>query len=103
MGVPGQDEVDVMSWIFGLPAAYFAGGLLCRLAEKPRYIFCAAAVALLSADTLWGVFDMNHKEAYWILPAVAVGYLLFFGMGIAAGYLIRQCIRDHRGAKQQHI
>lgn len=99
---PGQDEVDVMYWIFGLPAAYFAGGLLCRLAEKPRYSFCAAAVALLSADTLWGVFDMNRKEAYWILPAAAMGYLLFFGMGIAAGYLIRQCIRDHRAAKQQH-
>ena len=97
---PGQDEVDVMYWIFGLPTAYFAGGLLCRLAKKPRYSFCATAVALLSADTLWGVFDMNRKEAYWILPVAAAGYLLFFGMGIAAGYLIRQCIEDHRNIKQ---
>ncbi len=97
---PGQDEVDVMYWLFGLPAAYFAGGLLCRIAERPRYIFCAATVVLLSTDTLWGVFDMNRKEVYWILPAAAAVYLLFFGMGITAGYLIRRCIEDHRNSKQ---
>lgn len=96
----GLDEMDMTYMMFCLPLGYLLSGFLCALSDHPRFIPCTASLLLVTLDTVYAVFDVQFYEHLLRMLFAVIVYLLIYGAGIAAGYLIRQCIEDRRSSKQ---
>ena len=98
----GLDEMEMTYMVFWLPLGYLLSGFLCALSDHPRWIPCTAGLLLVTLDTVYAVFDVQFYEHLLRMLFAVIVYLLIYGAGITAGYLIRQCIEDHKMKKQPH-
>ena len=82
-----------------LPMVYALGGVFCGLEKKPQYWSCGAVLLLVSADTIYVVFSIQDYPDLAVFPIAVVVYLLFFGIGMSIGWLIRRCKDSHKRIK----
>lgn len=92
----GLDEINMTYMLFWLPLGYLVSGFLCARSDHPRFLPCMAALLLVTLDTVYAVLDIQLYEHLLRLLFAVIVYLLIWGAGIAAGYLIRWCIEDHK-------
>lgn len=87
--------------VIGLPTVYALGGFFCGLERNPQFGSCSAVLLLVSADTLYTVLSIQEYSDLAVFPIAVVGYLLFFGIGVSIGWLIRRCKDSHKRIKNE--
>jgi hypothetical protein len=109
-GLPGLTVIALLGHAGAVMAGWFAGARLVRAGkarqQAARYALAGAALAVLAATMLawgrvgrYGTFEEFHDGRALALREVKLGYVLVAlaaGVGIAAGFVALELMRDSR-------